>query len=123
MKILYRHSTFIYLTCLSCLIVICFRLGKLCALSEPRLRLRERRLFQKSFIYHDFTLIKYLLTVLNEDMTFNLDAPKGHLPQWGLEAVLLGKKIQWRLNEYTMSLGLGEKLFSEFFYRVPVCNL
>lgn len=58
-----------------------------------------------------------------KDMTFNMNAPKGHFPQRGLEAVLLGKAIQWKLNEYTMSLGLGEKLFSEFFYRVSVCNL
>ena len=30
-----------------------------------------------------------------KDITFNLSAPKGHFPQRGLEAVLLGKTIQW----------------------------
>ncbi|BAZ47576.1 GUN4 domain protein [Nostoc sp. NIES-4103] len=55
-----------------------------------------------------------------KDMTFNLSAPKGHFPQHGLEAVLLGKTIDWWKNESLMSLGLGEKLFSEFFYRVLV---
>jgi hypothetical protein len=58
-----------------------------------------------------------------KDITFNLSAPKGHFPQRGLEAVLIGKTIQWKLNTVWMSSGLGENLFSEFFYRVSVCNL
>jgi hypothetical protein len=58
-----------------------------------------------------------------KDMTFKLSAPKGHLPQWGLEAVLLGKMLQWRLNEFRMSQGLGEPVFSKFFEGVQTCNL
>ncbi len=58
-----------------------------------------------------------------KDMTFNLSASKGHLPQWGLEAVLLGKMVQWQFNEFRMSQGLGEAVFSEFFERVQTCNL
>lgn len=58
-----------------------------------------------------------------KEMTFNLFAPKGHLPQWGLEAVLLGKTLQWKWNEFQMSQGNGERVFSEFFYRVKTCNL
>lgn len=57
------------------------------------------------------------------DMTFNLSAPKGHLPQWGLEAVLLGKMGHWKLNELLMSQGLGEPVFSKFFERVQTYNL
>jgi hypothetical protein len=56
-------------------------------------------------------------------MTFNLSAPEGHLPQWGLEAVLLGKTMQWKWNEFQMSQGLGEPVFSKFFDRVNICNL
>jgi hypothetical protein len=58
-----------------------------------------------------------------EEMTFKCSAPKGHLPQWGLEAVLLGKKIEWQWNEFRMSRGLGEPVFSKFFDRVQTCNL
>ena len=58
-----------------------------------------------------------------KDMTFDICAPKGHLPQWGLEAVLLGKMGHWKLNELLMSQGLGEPVFSKFFERVQTCNL
>jgi hypothetical protein len=57
-----------------------------------------------------------------KDMTFDICAPKGHLPQWGLEAVLLGKMVQWQFNEFRMSQGLGEPVFSKFFDRVQTCN-
>ncbi|NMF64953.1 GUN4 domain-containing protein [Brasilonema octagenarum] len=56
-------------------------------------------------------------------MTFDLCAPNGHLPQWGLEAVLLGKTMQWKWNEFQMSQGLGEPVFSKFFDQVHTCNL
>ncbi len=58
-----------------------------------------------------------------EDMIFDIKAPKGHLPQWGLEAILLGKKLQWFTNENLMKLSLYNRVFSKLFYRIKACSL